>query len=157
MYNVATLRHWSCRRDDHQTVEPRVQSRHEPGETSGETGSGFYHGSRAALARTAHSRGLPKDYRRAEKHCRTVGDAPETGCGSPGLDGWARLADVSDRILAVDTRVARRRAAPDVPDPRSDRDALIAATALVHDMRVVTRNVSHFQPSGVAVFNPSEH
>jgi predicted nucleic acid-binding protein len=57
----------------------------------------------------------------------------------------------------VDTRVAQRCAALHVPDPRSDRDALIAATALVHDMTVVTRNVSHFQPIGVAVFNPWEH
>jgi hypothetical protein len=53
--------------------------------------------------------------------------------------------------------VAQRCAALHVPDPRSDRDALIAATALVHDMTVVTRNVSHFQPIGVAVFDPWEH
>ena len=41
-----------------------------------------------------------------------------------------------------------------VPNPRSDRDALIAATALVHGMTVVTRNVSDFQATGVAVVNP---
>ena len=72
------------------------------------------------------------------------------------MDGHV-LPTFSDRILAVDTRVAQRCAALHVPDPRSDRDALIAATALVHDMTVVTRNVSHFQPIGVAVFNPWEH
>ena len=72
------------------------------------------------------------------------------------MDGHV-LPAFSDRILAVDTRVAQRCAALHVPDPRSDRDALIAATALVHDMTVVTRNVSHFQPIGVAVFNPWEH
>ena len=58
------------------------------------------------------------------------------------------------RILAIDTAVAQRCAALHVPDPRSDRDALIAATALVHGMTVVTRNVGHFQSVGVAVVNP---
>ena len=72
------------------------------------------------------------------------------------MDGHV-LPTFSDRILAVDTRVAQRCAALHVPDPRSDRDALIAATALVHDMTVVTRNVSHFQPIGVALFNPWEY
>jgi toxin FitB len=66
------------------------------------------------------------------------------------------LPTFSDRILAVDTPVAQRCAALHVPNPRSDRDALIAATALVHDMTVATRNVSHFQPMGVAVVNPWE-
>jgi len=41
-----------------------------------------------------------------------------------------------------------------VPNPRSDRDALIAATALVHGMTIVTRKVSDFQATGVAVVNP---
>ena len=59
-----------------------------------------------------------------------------------------------DRILPVDTTVARRCAALHVPDPRADRDALIAATALVHGMTVVTRNVSDFEPTGVALLNP---
>lgn len=60
------------------------------------------------------------------------------------------------RIIAIDIAVAQRCAALHVPNPRSDRDALIAATALVHGMAVVTRNVSHFQPMGVAVVNPWE-
>jgi toxin FitB len=41
-----------------------------------------------------------------------------------------------------------------VPDPKPERDALIAATALVHGMTVVTRNVADFLPMGVALFNP---
>jgi len=69
------------------------------------------------------------------------------------MDGHV-LPTFAGRILAIDTAVAQRCAALHVPDPRSDRDALIAATALVHGMTVVTRNVSHFQPMGVAVFNP---
>ena len=58
------------------------------------------------------------------------------------------------RILAVDTAVAQRCARLHVPVPRSERHALIAATGLVHAMAVVTRNVSDFQSSGVAVVNP---
>ncbi len=58
------------------------------------------------------------------------------------------------RILAVDTAVAQRCASLHVPDPRSERDALIAATALVHGMTVVTRNVADFEPTGVQTFNP---
>lgn len=60
----------------------------------------------------------------------------------------------SGRILAVDTAVARCCAKLHVPDPRSDRDALIAATALVHGLTVVTRNVADFEPMGVGILNP---
>ena len=69
------------------------------------------------------------------------------------MDGHV-LPAFSSRILAIDTPVAQRCASLYVPNPRSDRDALIAATALVHGMTVVTRNVNHFQPMGVAVVNP---
>ncbi|HUP23341.1 MAG TPA: type II toxin-antitoxin system VapC family toxin [Thermoanaerobaculia bacterium] len=64
------------------------------------------------------------------------------------------LPAFSDRVLPVDIRVARRSAALHVPDPRPIRDALIAATALVHDLTVVTRNVADFEPSGVSVLDP---
>jgi toxin FitB len=58
------------------------------------------------------------------------------------------------RILAVDTIVAQRCARLHVPDRRSERDALIAATAMVHGLTVVTRNVGDFEPAGVALLNP---
>jgi predicted nucleic acid-binding protein len=64
------------------------------------------------------------------------------------------MRSFSDRILPVDTAVAQRCAAMHVPDPCSFRDSLIAATALVHGMTVVTRNVAHFQRTGVSLFNP---
>jgi toxin FitB len=64
------------------------------------------------------------------------------------------LASFSGRILPIDTEAAQRCASLHIPNPRSDRDALIAATALVHGMTVVTRNVVHFQATGVAVMNP---
>jgi predicted nucleic acid-binding protein len=60
------------------------------------------------------------------------------------------------RILPVDVAVAQRCAALHVPDPRTERDALIAATALVHGMTVVTRNISDFTATGVALLNPWE-
>ena len=64
------------------------------------------------------------------------------------------LPAFSGRVLPVDTTVALRSALLHVPDPRPVRDSLIAATALVHEMTVVTRNVADFGPSGVAVVNP---
>ncbi len=64
------------------------------------------------------------------------------------------LPAFSGRTLAVDTAVALRCARLHVPDPRSDRDALIAATALVHGLIIVTRNVADFAPTGVPILNP---
>jgi predicted nucleic acid-binding protein len=58
------------------------------------------------------------------------------------------------QTLPVDTVIARRCAALHIPDPRPERDALIAATALTHGLTVVTRNVGDFAPMGVAVLNP---
>ena len=58
------------------------------------------------------------------------------------------------RILPIDTAVAQRCARLHVPDPRAERDALIAATALVHGLTVVTRNVADFAPLGVTLLNP---
>ena len=60
------------------------------------------------------------------------------------------------RILPIDTAVALRSARLHVPDQRPVRDDLIAATALVHGMQVVTRNVGDFEGSGVGVVNPWE-
>jgi predicted nucleic acid-binding protein len=64
------------------------------------------------------------------------------------------LPNFDGRVLFVDTPVALKSAALHVPNPRPYRDALIAATALVHGMTVVTRNVSDFEPTGVALLNP---
>ena len=50
--------------------------------------------------------------------------------------------------------VARQCASLHVPDSRSDRDALIAATAIVHSMTVVTRNIDDFKATGVELLNP---
>ena len=75
------------------------------------------------------------------------------------LRGWIKdhvLPAFAGRILVVDTAVALRGAALQVPNPRSYRDCLIAATALVHGMTVVTRNVKDFEATGVSILNPWE-
>jgi predicted nucleic acid-binding protein len=66
------------------------------------------------------------------------------------------LPEFTGRTLPVDFTVALRCARLHVPDPRSERDAYIAATALVHGMTVVTRNVTDFIPTGVRLINPWE-
>jgi predicted nucleic acid-binding protein len=58
------------------------------------------------------------------------------------------------RVLPIDTAVAQCCARLHVPDPRAERDSLIAASALVHGMTVVTRNVADFAPTGVGTLNP---
>ncbi len=73
------------------------------------------------------------------------------------LRGWLKnhvLSTFRDRILNIDHEIALRCAALHVPSRRSDRDALIAATALVHGMYVVTRNVADFTNTGVKIINP---
>jgi predicted nucleic acid-binding protein len=64
------------------------------------------------------------------------------------------LPAFEDRILSVDAAVARRAAKFHVPDPHPINDALIAATALVHGMTVVTRNLADFKATGAALLNP---
>src|ERR1044072_4696529 len=71
------------------------------------------------------------------------------------IDGQV-LTRFEGRILSVDTGVAQRCARLHVPDPRSERDALIAATALVHGLTMVTRNTAHFESAGVMLLNPWE-
>jgi predicted nucleic acid-binding protein len=66
------------------------------------------------------------------------------------------LPAFDERILAVDTAVARQCALLHVPDPRPYRNSLIAATALVHNLIVVTRNRTDFAPMAVTVLNPWE-
>lgn len=79
------------------------------------------------------------------------------GAQGAALRAWLEeqvLPGFTGRILPIDAAVARRCARLHVPDPRADRDALIAATALVHGMTVVTRNTADFEATGVALLIP---
>ncbi len=69
------------------------------------------------------------------------------------IDGQV-MPEFAGRILPVDAPVVRRCAALHAPAPRPLRDSLIAATALVHRLTVVTRNVRDFDPLGVALVDP---
>lgn len=58
------------------------------------------------------------------------------------------------RVLLIDLDVVRAAARLHVPDPRPERDALLAATALIHNLTMVTRNTRDFEPTGVPLLNP---
>ena len=74
------------------------------------------------------------------------------------LRGWldqSVTAAFKNRVIAVDSQVASSAAALHVPDPAPFRDALIGATALVHEMTVVTRDLKDFRRfHRVDVLNP---
>jgi predicted nucleic acid-binding protein len=80
-------------------------------------------------------------------------DAAQGGVLRAWIDNQL-LVRFQSRILPVDTAVAQCCARLHIPDPRAERDALIAATALVHGMTVVTRNVKDFDPTGVETLDP---
>ena len=73
------------------------------------------------------------------------------------LRGWLVervIPAFEGRILPIDAEVAQRSASLHVPDPPPERDAFIAATALVRGMTIVTRNVSDFAQMGVRLIDP---
>ena len=72
------------------------------------------------------------------------------------LTNWLRgvIDFYGDRILNVDMSIARRWGRLSAEIGHHEPDLLIAATALEHNLTVVTRNVRHFQPTGVRILNP---
>lgn len=73
------------------------------------------------------------------------------------LEQWLiRMATgFGERVLPIDARVADRWGALNVPDPVPTVDGLLAATALVHDLTLVTRNIKHVAGTGVRTFDPT--
>ncbi|WP_376743508.1 type II toxin-antitoxin system VapC family toxin [Ensifer canadensis] len=90
---------------------------------------------------------------RAEFYSGQRRDATQGARLRSWLDSHVR-PEFAGRILSVDDAVATRCAHLHVPDRRNEADALIAATALVHDMIVVTRKVRDFEGTGVVVVDP---
>ncbi|TFW26029.1 type II toxin-antitoxin system VapC family toxin [Duganella callida] len=77
--------------------------------------------------------------------------------GGHSLRSWMQhdiLTTYAGRILPVDTTIAQRSAALHICRTRPWADALIAATALVHGLTIVTRNVADFQSTGARLLNP---
>ena len=72
------------------------------------------------------------------------------------LAAWFRQIrlDYSDRIFDVDDQIAAEWGRIDAIRTRSIADGLIAATAMIHELAVVTRNVSDFADTGVRIVNP---
>jgi PIN family toxin-antitoxin system, toxin component len=67
------------------------------------------------------------------------------------------LQDYQARILPVDKAVALQCASLHIPDKKPINDAFIAATALVHDLVLVTRNMKDFEQTGVKLLNPFDY
>jgi hypothetical protein len=72
------------------------------------------------------------------------------------LARWLRTVttEYGDSILAFDEEIAQVWGRLRVPHAENPLDKQIAATALIYGLTVVTRNVPHYEPTGVAVLNP---
>ena len=92
------------------------------------------------------------ELRRGVEVIRHRGDAPQ----ALRLSRWlARItSDYDDSILAVDAEIAEVWGRLRVPNPENPLDKQIAATALLHDLTVVTRNTAHYDVTGVRLVNP---
>jgi predicted nucleic acid-binding protein len=72
------------------------------------------------------------------------------------LSAWAEALEASfaDRVLAVDAAAAKLWGVLSADRPRPVIDTLLAATAIIHDLTLVTRNTADVAGTGVAVLNP---
>ena len=92
------------------------------------------------------------ELRRGVELIRHRGDQPQAVLLERWLQGL--LSAYADRILDFDAEAAQVWGRLRVPHPENELDKQIAATALVHDLTVVSRNAAHFVASGVPTLNP---
>lgn len=92
------------------------------------------------------------ELRRGVELVRHRGDAEQ----AKTLERWLRklITDFGDSVLAFDADAAQVWGRLRVPHPENPLDQQIAATALIHDLVLVTRNVRHFEGTGVKLVNP---
>jgi predicted nucleic acid-binding protein len=92
------------------------------------------------------------ELRQGVENIRHRGDVPQ----AKQLEHWLeRLTrDYSNAILAFDADTAQVWGRLRVPNPENPLDKQIAATALIHNLIVVTRNTAHYAPTGVECVNP---
>jgi hypothetical protein len=64
------------------------------------------------------------------------------------------MANHSPRVLPVTAAVAEEWGRLNVPNPLPVIDSLLAATAKVHGLTLVTRNVADVEATGIPVVNP---
>jgi toxin FitB len=94
------------------------------------------------------------ELRRGVELIRHRGDAAQAGA----LESWLGtvLREYEHCVLSVDEEISQLWGRLRVPHPEHALDKLIAATALIHDLTVVTRNVDDFSGTGVQLLNPFE-
>jgi toxin FitB len=95
------------------------------------------------------------ELRQGAEAIRHRGDARQASL----LERWlTRVSDqYADAILSIDAEIAEIWGRLRVPHPENPLDKQVAATALIYDLTVVTRNVAHFEPTGVRLLNPFTH
>jgi predicted nucleic acid-binding protein len=92
------------------------------------------------------------ELRRGVELVRYRGDTKQAEMLEPWLGKL--LGDFGDSVLAFDADVAQVWGRLRAPHPENPLDKQIAATALIHDLVLVTPNVQHFAATGVKLFNP---
>jgi toxin FitB len=92
------------------------------------------------------------ELRQGVERIRHRGDADQTRLLERWLNHVSRI--YADAVLPIDEETAHVWGRLRVPNPENPLDKQIAATALIHDLTVVTRNVDHFAPTGVKLMNP---
>jgi toxin FitB len=92
------------------------------------------------------------ELRQGVERIRHRGDSEQAAL----MDRWLRQVTrtYADGILSFDEETAHVWGRLRVPNPENPLDKQIAATALIHDLTVVTRNTEHFAPTGVRLKNP---